>query len=100
MDTGGILPAQPAAPSLSPTHLYLGRLGELPEFGEAIRQALLRREAIGKVRENAPRHADVLELQADGRRLREGLDDGEEAVRGEHRGFVRVRVHNLGPCGL
>ena len=70
----------------------LGRGREGAELGEVVADPLLLGQVLGEQGQDAAGQRDVAGLDVDARRGGEGLHDGEEGVRGQHRGLVGERV--------
>ena len=69
---------------------------ELAERAEVVRDLLLRRQAVAKVRDDAAGDGDVRLLDRHTERLREAADDRQERVCREVRGLIRLRVDDRG----
>ena len=70
----------------------LGRLGQGPELGQGVADALLGLEGVGERGDDATRQRDVTRLDLDAGLLGEGRDDGQQRGRGQGGRLVRVRV--------
>ena len=74
----------------------LGRLGQLAELGEVVGLPPLGRQMLGKAGEDAAGQRDVSRLDDDAGGAGERLNDRQQRVGGERRGFVGVGVDDLG----
>ena len=70
----------------------LGLERESAEFGKGIFCFLICRQPVRKNGQNTPRQRNVPHLHRDARMLREALQDRQEGVSGQKRGFVGLRV--------
>jgi len=75
----------------------LGR--QLAQLGEGVGLALLGGESVGEQRDDAARQGDVFDFELHARGLGEGLEDGQQRLGGQGRGFVGQRVDDSGGVG-
>ncbi|MDR6139676.1 hypothetical protein QE438_002980 [Pseudoxanthomonas sp. SORGH_AS 997] len=76
-----------------------GRGGQRAQFGQVVGDLLRIAQQVGELRQDAPGQRDVAGLDHDAGGVGIGVDDGQERLRGQERGFVGQRVQDLGRAG-
>ena len=75
--------------------LASGLVGERAEFGEFVAVSLRRGELFREGGEDATGERDVLQLDRHAGRADEGLDDRQQRIGRERRGFVDLRPYDF-----